>query len=131
MDRVFCLFGPLTLLTARKIKILKKWKTPGGIIILHLCTTSDNHMMHVPWDMECKRQFFAILDHFLPFYPPKNLNKNAQRYYHSTSVYHKWKSYNEWFLRYGTEFFLILDHLLAFFKILKKWKKVWKYHHYT
>ena len=48
-------------------------------------------------------------------------------------MYHKWQSYNVWFLRYGaqqTEFFVILDRFLPFYpltnskiKILKKWKK--------
>ena len=128
MDRVFCYFGPLTLLTTRKIKILKKWNTwryYHFTLVYHKWQSYD----------ACSLRYGVqktIFCHFRPFFAIfKNLNKNAQRYYHSTSVYHKWKSYNEWFLRYGTEFFLILDHLLAFFKILKKWKKVWKYHHYT
>ena len=44
-------------------------------------------------------------------------DKNAWRYYHFTLIYHKWWSYDVWFLRYGvrqTEFFLILDHVFAF-----------------
>ena len=40
---LWAIFCPFTPLTARKIKILKKWKkTPGDIIILPLCTTNDN-----------------------------------------------------------------------------------------
>ena len=52
-------------------------------------------------------------------------------------MYHKWWSYDVWFLRYGarqTEYFVILDQLFALLpplpltttqklKILKKWKK--------
>ena len=47
-------------------------------------------------------------------------------------MYHKWQSYDVWFLRHGaqqTEFFVILGHFLPFhptqqkIKILKKWKK--------
>ena len=33
-------------------------------------------------------------------------------------MYHKWQSYNVWFLRYGarqTEFFLILEHFMPFY----------------
>ena len=44
--------------------------------------------------------------------------KNSQIDYHFTHVYHKWQSYNVWFLRYGaqqTEFFLILEHFLPFY----------------
>ena len=42
-------------LTAQLIKILEKWKkkTPGDIIILHMCTINDNHKMYGYWDMEC------------------------------------------------------------------------------
>ena len=39
----FCPFSPLT---AGKIKILRLKKTSGDIIILHICTINDNHMMH-------------------------------------------------------------------------------------
>ena len=46
----------------------KMKKLPGNIIILHLCTTNDNHMMYVCWDIECDR-IFVISDYFLPFYP--------------------------------------------------------------
>ena len=45
---------------------------PGDIIILQMCTISDNNIMHGSWDTEHDRQFFVILDHFLPFYPPNN-----------------------------------------------------------
>ena len=69
-------------------------------------------------------EFFVILDHFLPFYPPSTPEnqtfeklKNPWRYHHFTFVYHKWQSYDVWFLRYRmwrTEFFVILDHFLLF-----------------
>ena len=71
---------------------------------------------YVSWDMECGKQkflpFWAIL---LPFYLTNNSKfwkneKNAWRYYPSTNVYHKWRSYGVWFQRYGawqTEFFVI------------------------
>ena len=50
----FCLF---TFLTARKIKILKKWKKkkPGDIIILHMCTKNYDQMMYGSWDIMCDR----------------------------------------------------------------------------
>ena len=71
-------------------------KTLGDIIILHICTINDNHMMYGSGDMERKREFFVILDHFLPFYPPNNpKNRNFEKLkektwrYHFTRVYHK------------------------------------------
>ena len=38
------------------------------IIILHRRTINENHIMYGSRDMERTRQFFLILDHFLPFY---------------------------------------------------------------
>ena len=71
-------------------------------------------------------EYFVILDHILPFYPPQQPRKSkfwkneeqSWRYYHFTHVYHKWRSYDLWFLRYGvwqTEVFVILDHFLPFY----------------
>ena len=51
-------------------------------------------------------EFFLILDHFLHFYtslrnnPEMQNEKNTWRYHHFTQVYHKWQSYDIWFLRY-------------------------------
>ena len=43
-------------------------KTPADIIILHICTMNDNHMMHDSWDMECNRQnFLSSWTIFCPF----------------------------------------------------------------
>ena len=45
-------------------------KMPRDIIILHMFTINDNHMMYRFWDIECDRQnVLVILDCFLPFYP--------------------------------------------------------------
>ena len=44
--------------------------------------------------------------------------KNCWRYHHFIHVYHKWQSYNAWFLRYEarqTEFFVILGYFLPFY----------------
>ena len=60
-------------------------------------------MMHGSWDIECNRQ------NFLSFCPLplttwtinilKN-EKNIWRYHHFTYLYHKWQSYEVWFLSY-------------------------------
>ena len=67
--------------------------------------------------------------------------KNTWRYYHFTNVFHKWQSYDVWFVRYGvqrTECFVIFDRFLHFYKktiwkikILKKWKKHLEISFYT
>ena len=62
---IFCPFSPLT---TWKIKILTLKKTPGDIIILHICTINDNHMMYGSWDMECNGQnFLSFWTIFCPF----------------------------------------------------------------
>ena len=46
-------FFPFTQ-TTWKIKPLKKMKkTPRDIIILHMCTINNNHIMYGSWDMKC------------------------------------------------------------------------------
>ena len=55
----WAIFCPFTSLTTKKIKILKKMKIlPGDIIILHMCTMNDNHMMYSFWDIKCNGQYF-------------------------------------------------------------------------
>ena len=45
-------------------------KVSGGIIILHMCTINENHMMHSSWDMEHNRQkLFSFWTLFCPFTP--------------------------------------------------------------
>ena len=68
----WAIFCPFTSLTARKIKILKKWKKkkmPGDIIILQWCTKNHDHMLYCSWDIahnkcNCCFSFWAI---FCPF----------------------------------------------------------------
>ena len=75
--------------------------------------------------------FFAFLHHYWPqkFKFGKNV-KNTWRYYPFTYVYHKWRSYDAWFLRYKvqrTASFVILGYFLSFDppNNLKK-SKFWK-----
>ena len=147
-DKIFCHFGQLFALlpplATQKIKILKKMeKLPGDIIILHRCNINDNHIMYGSWDTKRIRQtflpFWTIFCTFTPLTTRKikSLKKNEKttwRYYHFAYVYHKWQSYDVWFLRYGawrTEFFVILDYFCPFtpltnqkLKILKQWKNL-------
>ena len=100
--------------------------TPGDIIILHLCTTNDDNMMYGSWYIKRDRYSFlslwAILCSFTTLTTQKirfwKKEKNSWKDYHSTHEFHKWKSYDAWFLRYGvwqTGFFVILDHFLPFY----------------
>ena len=102
----FCPFSPLT---TWKIKILKLKKTTGDIIILHICTINDNHiwcMVPEIWRVCVRQNFWSFWTVFYPFTPYglrkskfwKN-EKTTWTYYHSTQVYHKWQSYDVWFLK--------------------------------
>ena len=90
----------------RKSKFWKNEKIPGYIIILHICIINDNHMMI---DMARDRQnflsFWTVFSPFTPYGPRKSKlwrnETNSWRYYHFANVYHKWQSYDIWFLRYA------------------------------
>ena len=63
-------------LTIQKIKILKLKKTPGDIIILHICTINGNHMMYGSWDMECDRQNVLSFGQIFALLPPYGPGKS-------------------------------------------------------
>ena len=117
-------------------------KAPGDTIILHIYTINYNHIMvYDSCDMERDRQFFVILDRFLPFYPPYDPEnqdflkmKKAPEDIIILQMYHKWQSYDVWFLgiwsmtdRFFLSFwtgfcpFTLLK--IRKIKILKKWNK--------
>ena len=137
-DNIFLTLGhflPFIPLTTQKIKILKKWKNSQRF--LHMSIINKNHMMYGSWDMEHNRQnFFSFCTIFFPFTPPPPSPPCF------TQVYHKWQSYDIWFLRYQlqqTDFFVILGHFLPFYppnilenENIKKMKKnTWRYRHFT
>ena len=96
----FLPFYPTKNLKNKIFSKIEKKKTPGNVIILHLCTTNDNHMMYGSWYMEHDTEFFVMADYFLHFHHPNNPwkskfwnnEKNSMRYYYFTHVQHKWKS---------------------------------------
>ena len=58
----WAIFWPFSPLTTWKIKILTlKKKIPGNIIILHISTINDNHMMYDSWETEHKRHNFLLI----------------------------------------------------------------------
>ena len=95
-------------------------KNQKDIIILHMFTINDKHMMYGSWDIEHDRChcYFSFWTIFCPF----------------TQVYQKSWPYAILFLRYGAWqmqlLFFILGYLLPYYplrvqkiKIWKKWKK--------
>ena len=105
-------------------------------------------MMYSSWDIKRDRQFFLILDYFLPFHlpaarpnNPKNQNfENIKKFpgdiimLHMSAINKNQKSNDVWFLRYRArqaDFFSFWTNFYPFtlplttqgIKILKKWKK--------
>ena len=143
-------FLPFIPLKAPKIKILKNEK---------ICWRY-HHFRHVQqkWQSRDVRflrfrvrqtKFFVTLGHFLPFHLPlmilnikilKKMKKMPRDiillYIH---MYHKWRSYDIWFLKYKvqrTEIFVILGHFLPFQPLdnLENQnieKNTWRYYHFT
>ena len=93
----------------KNLNFEKMKKTPGGIIILHMRTISDYHMMYGYWDMDCdKHNFLLFWTIFCPFTPQKPKNskfwkneKKPWRYHHFTHVHQKSWSYVILFLIYA------------------------------
>ena len=55
-------------------------KPPGDIIILHLCTTNDDHIMYGSWDIKRdKHNFLSFWAIFLAFYPHNNQKIKFQK----------------------------------------------------
>ena len=103
----------------------KTEKASRDVIISHLCTKNHDPVIYSYSDMECDRQVFVILGHFLflPHYWPRKLKlggknvKNTQKYYPFTHVYHKWRSYDVWFLGYWGHHVELLRFFGLFFAL--------------
>ena len=129
---IFCPFSPLTIW---KIKILTLKKTPGDIIILHICTLHDNHMMYGSWDKEHNDIIFCHSGPFFALLPPMDQeNQNFFKNGKSTWRYCPFTSINDSHMMYGSSdmnsnrqnfltFWTIFCPFTQKLKILKKWKK--------
>ena len=58
---------------------LKKKKTLGDIIILHLSTNNLGDMIYSSWDIERDRLKLLILGQFLPFNPNKTKKSKFEK----------------------------------------------------
>ena len=68
---IFCHFGPILPFQPpdnQEHQNFEIKKTPGDIIILHICTINGNHMVYDSWDIEHNRQnFLSFWLIFCPF----------------------------------------------------------------
>ena len=70
-DKIFSHFGPFYTPNNPENQNFEKIKrAPGDIIILHKCTTNENHMRYGSWDMKHnKLKFLSFAAIFCPFTP--------------------------------------------------------------
>ena len=115
---VFC---PFTSLWTQKINIFKNWKQTWRYY--HFTNVYYKWLSYDVWFLRYgvqRTNFFVIWTIICPFIPPPTPPPpplTSWKIKILIPVYHKWKSYAVWFLRYQqhqTEFFLILDYFLAF-----------------
>ena len=67
---IFCPFIPLTAQKIKNKNLKKKKKTPGDIIILHICTKNYDQMIYDSSDMLCDGcKYFLFLTIFCLFTP--------------------------------------------------------------
>ena len=72
---------------------LKIKKTPGDIIILHLCNKNLDDMVYISWDIERDRMKLVVFGHFLPFYPLKSQKIKVLKKWKTlldTKSFYKW-----------------------------------------
>ena len=115
---------------------MKKRKKHLEMSPLFTCTKNHDNMTYASWDMDATGiifchfgPFFALLPHYWPQKLTFGKNvKKTWRYYPFTNVYHKYRSYDVWFLRYKAT----TNRGFCHFdppnnpknpKILKKWKE--------
>ena len=90
-----------------------KRKTPGGIIILHLCTKSLDDMIYSSWYIECESLKLIIVGLFFPFL----LIATDVIFLSFWTMLHPFTPAFKiiwWYKAQDTEFFVILDHFLPF-----------------
>ena len=69
----FALLSPPDPHNSKKQNFEKMKKLAGDIIILHMCTINNNHLMYGSWDIERVGQnFLSFWTIFCPFTPPNN-----------------------------------------------------------
>ena len=151
MDRIFCHFGqffPFYPLNDLKNPNLEKMKQlPGDIIILHMCSINDNHMMYRSRDMEHDRQnflwFWTNFCHFTPLTTWKfKILKKWKRTPGDITILHKCTindnhmMYGSWDMKRERQNFEPFFALLPF-EQHKKWKfwktetNTWRHYHFT
>ena len=126
-------------------------KPPTDIIILHMCTINDNHMMYGSWDMKLDRQnFLSFWTCFFPLYLPNNpknqnfekLKKTPRRFIilHMCTINDNHMMHGSWdidrdgcncYFSFWTIFYPFAPLVATKIKKMKKNEKIpWRCHHF-
>ena len=129
-------------------------KTPGDIIILHMWTINDNHMVYVSWDIEHNGQnFWSLWTVFYPFTPLTTRKINILKKWKKKKmpgdiiIIHKCTKNHDHMLHRVPEIQCMMDVILIFYfglllpfyppndpknqNFFKNEKNTWIYHHFT
>ena len=110
---------------------------PRDIIILHICTINDNHMMHGSWDMEHDKQnFLSFWTIFCPFTPYATWKSKIMKKWkktpediiilHTCTINYNHMMYGSGDMKHDGQNFLFWTNFRTF-NPLKTWKiKFWK-----
>ena len=125
---------------------------PIDIILLHMSTINEDHLMYVSWDTRQQIYFFVILDHFLFFYSPDNLeNKYLEKtkkrasniiILHMCAIHGSHMMYGFWDMDCNRQIFCNCGSFYLFLPFYPRYnlknpnfekneKNTWIYHHFT
>ena len=127
-DIIFCHLRPFFALL-RYYWHKKMQKTPGDIILLHICTINQDHDVRFLRYKVQRTKFFVIMGHFLSFDPPNNpKNQNFEKTVIWCMVPEISSTTDIIFSHFGLFFAILPPPPLSLktqkIKILKKWKKL-------
>ena len=111
-------------------------KTPGDIILLHFCTTNEDHMMYSSWDIRQDRVFCHSGPFFALWPTPKHSeNQNFEKLKKplgDITILHMCPSndnhmmYCSWDMECDRQYFVMADYFLHFHHPNNPWKsKFW------
>ena len=123
---LFCHFKAIFCPNPENQNFEKMKKILGNIIILHMCTINENHMMYDSWDMERHKQnlfsFWTIFCPFTPLTPRKSkFCKNTKTpldiiILHKCTIHENHMMHGSWDTKHGKHNFLLwLGHFLPFY----------------
>ena len=135
-DIIFRHFGPFFAIMTLKIKIRKKYKRkPGDIILLHMCSINEDHMMYGFSDIRLdRRSFLSCWAIFCPWLSNKTKNQNFEKMKKMSgdiilrmcTINENHVMYGYWDMERNRQNFFSFWNIFCPFIPLTTWEKDWK-----